>query len=252
MKKFKVSFVVLIIFFISLTFINFFVRAEEIRKVEFVDSVNESTLLSSIPEEGIFLYALDSDEGKGLYEEILLDIKGKQRFFYWAVDSGLSFRPQLILSDINSDGKKELVVIITKWHGTWMNAQEVHVFQVDTFNEIPVEDVQEIIDKNVKSKVNKEEDRVQIIVSLNGKETKVDGDKINLIYNESLFKKDWDYELFWENMIGYELVDGKLRAIVGGQLPNLLVGNVIIEYKFKDNMLVMDKIDFVVMEAFKE
>ncbi|EGT3616949.1 hypothetical protein FHH43_12020, partial [Clostridium perfringens] len=92
---------------------NSYVNGKTIYKVNSRGNIDTSVLLAAIPNEFIYLYALDSDEGKGVYQEILLDVKGKQKIFNWIVDSGLSFRPQLILSDINNDNKKELIIITT-------------------------------------------------------------------------------------------------------------------------------------------
>lgn len=232
---------------------NSYVSGKTIYKADSRYNIDTSVLLAAIPNEFIYLYALDSDEGKGVYQEILLDVKGKQKIFNWIVDSGLSFRPQLILSDINNDNKKELIVITTKWTGTGINVQEVHIFNIDTLEEIKVQDPLDIISKNVKTKVNKTKDTIDIKININGKEINIGGEHINKIYNESLFKKRWRDNLFFGNMINYEFTNGKLKASIGGQVSFIAyVGEVKVEYKFENNMLVADKIDFEVYDRFKK
>ena len=249
----KRYFIVFISCIMTSILINSYVSGKTIYKVDSRDNIDTSVLLAAIPNEFIYLYALDSDEGKGVYQEILLDVKGKQKIFNWIVDSGLSFRPQLILSDINNDNKKELIVITTKWTGTEINVQEVHIFNIDTLEEIKVQDPLDIIAKNVKTKVNKTKDTIDIKININGKETNIDGKNINMLYNESLFKKHWRDNIYFGNYINYELTNGKLKASIGGQVSFITyVGEVKVEYKFENNMLVADKIDFEIYDRFKK
>lgn len=249
----KRYFIVFISCIMASILMNSYVSGKTIHKFNSRDNINNSLLLAAIPNEFIYLYSLDSDEGKGVYQEILLDVKGKQKIFNWIVDSGLSFRPQLILSDINNDSKKELIVITTKWTGTGINVQEVHIFNIDTLEEIKVQDPLDIISKNVKTKVNKTKDIIDIKININGKETNIGGENINMIYNESLFKKRWRDNLYFGNMINYEFTNGKLKASIGGQVSFIAyIGEVKVEYKFENNMLVANKIDFEVYDRFKK
>ncbi|EGT3617308.1 hypothetical protein FHH43_13940, partial [Clostridium perfringens] len=128
MFKKKSSFILFISFIMISILMNSYVSGKTIYKSNSMNNPDPPVVLAAIPKEYIYLYALDSDEGKGVYQEILLDVKGKQKIFNWIVDSGLSFRPELILSDINNDNKKELIIITTKWTGTETNVQEVHIF----------------------------------------------------------------------------------------------------------------------------
>ena len=140
MRRYKI----VIISIIILLLINNIMHSKVSYALDIANSKNQ-VLLSEIPNEDIYLYALDSDEGKSVYEDILLNVKGKKKRFKWIVDSGLSFRPELILTDINNDGKKELVIIITTGHGTGINTQEVHIFKEETLEEIKVQNPFDII-----------------------------------------------------------------------------------------------------------
>lgn len=168
-------------------------------------------------------------------------------------DSGLSFRPELILTDINNDGKKELVIIITTGHGTGINTQEVHIFKEETLEEIKVQNPFDIISKNVKTKVYKDENSVKVYININGKESVISSKKLNELYNDQNNKKNFGDTLFFRDFLIYEVYNEKLKAIVGGDIFfwNYLV-NIKIEYKFESNMLVVDKIYFDVTEYFKD
>ncbi len=110
------KYVMVIINIIILFLINNIIHSKVSYALDIANSKNK-VLLSEIPNEDIYLYALDSDEGKGVYEDILLNVKGKKKRFNWIVDSGLSFRPELIITDINNDGKKR--ISYNNNHRTW-------------------------------------------------------------------------------------------------------------------------------------
>ncbi|MFH5794186.1 hypothetical protein ACHM2U_01750 [Clostridium perfringens] len=112
MRRYKM----VIISIIILLLINNIMHSKVSYALDIANSKNQ-VLLSEIPNEEIYLYALDSDEGKSVYEDILLNVKGKKKRFNWIVDSGLSFRPELILTDINNDGKKR--ISYNNNHRTW-------------------------------------------------------------------------------------------------------------------------------------
>ena len=239
-----------IISVIILLLINNIMHSKVSYALDIANSKNQ-VLLSEIPNEEI--YALDSDEGKSVYEDILLNVKGKKKRFNWIVDSGLSFRPELILTDINNDGKKELVIIITTGHGTGINTQEVHIFKEETLEEIKVQNPFDIISKNVKTKVYKDENSVKVYININGKESVISSKKLNELYNDQNNKKNFGDTLFFRDFLIYEVYNEKLKAIVGGDIFfwNYLV-NIKIDYKFESNMLVVDKIYFDVTEYFKD
>lgn len=248
MRRYKM----VIISVIILLLINNIMHSKVSYALDIANSKNQ-VLLSEIPNEEIYLYALDSDEGKSVYEDILLNVKGKKKRFNWIVDSGLSFRPELILTDINNDGKKELVIIITTGHGTGKNTQEVHIFKEETLEEIKVQNPFDIISKNVKTKVYKDENSVKVYININGKESVISSKKLNELYNDQNNKKNFGDTLFFRDFLIYEVYNEKLKAIVGGDIFfwNYLV-NIKIEYKFESNMLVVDKIYFDVTEYFKD
>ncbi|HJF35312.1 hypothetical protein [Clostridium perfringens] len=77
MRRYKM----VIISVIILLLINNIMHSKVSYALDIANSKNQ-VLLSEIPNEEIYLYALDSDEGKSVYEDILLNVKGKKKRFY--------------------------------------------------------------------------------------------------------------------------------------------------------------------------
>lgn len=240
MVKLKKCIITFISCILSIVLINSTkVHCKNIYNLNNMCSSTKSTLLSEIPNEKIYLYALDSDEGKGVYEEILLKIKGIEKKFNWTVDSGLSFRPELILGDVNYDKKKELIVITTKDEGTGLFVQEIHIFDIDTFEEIKVDNPLDIISRNVKTNVDKNKRNIHINIA---------NKKFTLTYISDNYDFVGDSLYFASNII-YKIKDNKLYAEVGPYLDGVgFIGTINIEYKFENNILVCNKISFKKIE----
>jgi len=62
-----------------------------------------------------------------------------RNFPFWYNVGNLSYAPQVILEDLTQDGKNELLVILTTGYGTGMRNEEAHIFDSETFREIPLE-----------------------------------------------------------------------------------------------------------------
>ncbi|MDW0114815.1 hypothetical protein QT711_16585 [Sporosarcina saromensis] len=81
-----------------------------------------------------------------------------QHFPFWINVSNESYWPQLIYRDINQDGEKELIIILTKGYGTGIILQDVHVLHNtetnfgDVYREMIVDNLLAILLKNVKTK----------------------------------------------------------------------------------------------------
>lgn len=84
------------------------VRWEPQSKTVYIDKPH---YISSNSEADSKLYPFQ--ESNGMYEGFVLEIKGKRQYFDWQNVKNPSFRPQMILKDINHDGGKELIVILT-------------------------------------------------------------------------------------------------------------------------------------------
>lgn len=204
-------------------------------------NIKDYKLLSSIPEENIHLYAIDWKEEeikhRGVYREILLDLKGKLHYFPWTVDSGEAFKPRLILSDINNDGVRELIVITTTGTGTGIFIQEVHIFNVDTFTDINVMHPIEVMYQNVKTKITKNKDIINITINIK--------DNIFITTAKESSAGIWSDDVGFGGRIEYDVVDNKLIAKVGAQVSlSLYVGQIKIQYIFKNKRMEPNNITF--------
>ena len=207
-------------------------------------NIENYKLLASLPNENIKLYAVDWKEVEykqtGVYEKILIQINEKQKEFSWIVDINPSFAPELILSDIDNDNKNELIVLITKYTGTEVNIQEVHVFKLNNFEEIQIVSLEEIIEKNVKTKIDQGNDSVSIEVSIGDYKFLTKAKK-----NSAVF---WFTDIYFGNHINYYVVNNTLVARVKANVsPTLAVGDIIIAYTFKDNLMKPVSIKFDVI-----
>lgn len=84
------------------------------------------------------------------YWGMKMTFDGKTRNFpFWYNVGNLSYAPQILLEDLNQDGKDELLVILTTGYGTGLKREEAHIFDSETFEEIPLEDWQTYALKHV-------------------------------------------------------------------------------------------------------
>lgn len=230
-----------IIYFVSIVSLNStYVNYENTCRSNELHNVSERILLAEIPKSNIYLYALDSQkdiEKSGVYRKIVLEVDGKKKIFSWHVDVGESFKPQLILSDINNDGIEELFVITTTATGTGINIQQVSLFNIKKFSEIKVIDPLKAISKNVKSELNRKDGKADFKINVKG----ITSEVLIKEFNSNL----WFDKAFFGNYINYYVIDNKLVAEVGVQLASTLyVGILRVEYIFKNNVLEPNNIVF--------
>lgn len=111
---------------------------------------NETSLQKSLAQvEGreIFLYPVKID-ANGQSKGYTVNIEGKSHKFPWT--GGSDDFSKMYFLDLNGDKKEELVVSLNLAHGTGLYANELHVIDPETWNEISVESPQKIIDTNVR------------------------------------------------------------------------------------------------------
>jgi hypothetical protein len=76
-------------------------------------------------------------------------------------------RPQMILKDINHDGGKELIVILTTGTGTGYHTEDIHVLNPASFEEIKVEPAADIVKEKLDSIIedDAEQKAIHIIIA---------------------------------------------------------------------------------------
>ena len=92
------------------------------------NAINEYDEIAKSDKTDVTLYAKKMN---GLYTDFKIDFQGSIISKpYWMNTTNPTWSPEIIYEDINRDGKKELIIILTKGTGTGVLEREVHVFQI--------------------------------------------------------------------------------------------------------------------------
>ncbi len=199
-----------------------------------------SILLASLPDNDIFFYGdKNSLDGPGSnYNGLYLSINGTTKYFDWESTFKDAFFPELILEDVNSDGKRELIVILTTDEGTGIRQSEVHVIDPANFNAAPVTAPLAVIGENVTSAIVHENGAVTISITVNGK-------KSVTAHREDGAGGWAENEAAFGSIVRYAVNGAKLTSTIPAQVSNtLFVGYVTVTYAFDGNQYVMDSIKY--------
>jgi hypothetical protein len=85
---------------------------------ESIYDVDETRMITEIPNSGIKLYYVKVDEDFGNYRGFILQINDRKKYFRWENVTNPSYGPKLMLSDLDKDGKEELIIQLCKGYGT--------------------------------------------------------------------------------------------------------------------------------------
>lgn len=237
---FKIAFVFLLLFSL---YSNINVRAYSnlaqnygIKVLDDIYDVDKKRLVAEIPDSNIKLYYVQHDEGKGMYRGFVLQMNDVKKYFGWENVDNPSRKPKLILSDLDREGKNELVIILNKGYGTGVQDEEVHVIKQELFfYEILVENPLIPLYKNVHIEKSPE----QVIITLNNKKTVLNKKGMTALPYEDLSAE-------YGHHIGFEVNNNILysRVLLGvGTNPG--VGEFIIKYIYKDEIFQVQSIDFI-------
>lgn len=210
-----------------------------------IATTNDYDEIANSDAVGIILYAKKIN---GLYTDFKIDFQGSILSKpYWVNTTNPTWSPEIIYEDISQDGKKELVIILTKGTGTGVLEREVHVFQMQQRKsdktqslipvEVPVNEPLEILLKNVKTELTSN----KASVSIGDKKYTIDIKHLD-IQPGHLFD-----EIYFGNLINFEIKDNQLIAKLGGQISPVggYIGEIQITYKFKDKMYQAKLIEFI-------
>lgn len=192
-------------------------------------------VVSELPGEKIILYAKEKD---GSYRDFKLVFKdGAYSKPFWTNVTNPTYAPKLSYEDLNNDGNKELIIILTTGTGTGVLNKEVHVFDYrDEYGltEVLVDNPLAIIHKNVKTKLTTE--KAELIL----------GNKVFTVDTKSIKPSHLFEEVYFGNIIDYEVINNKLMVRVSGQItPETFVGDIIITYEYRDEMYQAKTIEFI-------
>jgi hypothetical protein len=190
----------------------------------------QSKVVATMKKAKATLYAT---EREGDLERFRLEVDSEIRFFPNWRNSAVSsaFGPRFFYEDINNDGKKELVVILTTEHGTGILDTEVHVLQKietnigEVYTEKLVDNPLAILHKNVKSEALPN-DKVEVMIG-----------KKKFIYkpNTSLIREHTEFSVYKNELVVY--VDSYPYPTPEGAF--------LITYQFKDDMYQCKRIEYV-------
>jgi len=194
----------------------------------------EYELVSKLSHEKITLYAKKIGD---LYQDFKIDFKGETYFRpFWINVTNPAYAPQIHYEDINKDGEKELIIILTKGYGTGLLDEEVHVYR-DTHGlmDVLVDNPMAIIYKNVKTSLTTTTAEIKV-----GDITyTVDIPPLDILPS-NLFD-----DIAFGNIIHYEVQDNQLIAKVSGQVsPVSFIGEIVIVYEYRDKMYQAKSIKF--------
>lgn len=190
------------------------------------------------------LYGLN--ENQGIYQGLVLEVSGQRRHYPWKTPVSWKESPELIVKDINGDGKPEVVILLNQGSGTGLHAQDVHVVNPVDFTEIPVEPVEETIKNRVIGEIKRAEGI--LTVSVNTNESQV-----------TLNIPDPDQDRTDQTAVGFGAVvyhaveNNRLVARLGGNISfSEFVGDLEIVYGFQNGRYEAEKVRFVPFDEYKE
>lgn len=102
------------------------------------------------------------------YEGFILEVEGRKHTFSWKAPRDLSHPPELYYADIDKDGKREAVVILTLGTGTGIVAQEIHAVKPEQWKEIAVPEAYEAAEALVSSSISTAKEDMLVTIQLKG------------------------------------------------------------------------------------
>lgn len=205
-------------------------------------NTTEEKIVGSIREAKATLYATEKE---GVLQRNLTNFKlqwmGHTHIFpRWINVTNKAFYPELYYSDINNDGKKEIIIVLTTDYGSEELIQEVHVLHIRNEGdllEILVDNPMAIVNKDVKTKVSNSE----AIITIDNKITKINVKDLGIV-PEHIFEN-----VSFGSIVKFKVINNKLMAIVGATIAPSggYLGEIHITYTFKDNMYQIEQISFI-------
>lgn len=198
-------------------------------------NVDEKRLVAAIPDANIRLYYIKEDKDFGMYFGFILQIKEGKKYFRWKnVSNTVSYNPKLSLADLDKDGKEELIVQLCHGYGTGVFEEEIHVIRQECFDEILVENPIIILQKS-NTTLREFPEHFEVIFK---------NKKITLNKKGRLTPPYSKEGIGWADP-RYEVKKDTLFARVPLAIGITSSGAFVIKYKFKNDILQMESIDFL-------
>lgn len=193
----------------------------------------EYKVVSELPKENITLYAKQKN---GFFQDFKIHFKGETYFRpFWMNVTNLTYSPKLFYEDINQDGKKELIITLTKGYGSGAVDEEVYVYSyTNGLIDVIVDNPLAIIYKNVKTNLTTEKAEITV------------GDKISIVDTKSIEPSHLFEDIGFGSIIDYEVIYNNLMVRISAQItPGMFIGDVVIVYENRNRMYQAKTINFI-------
>ncbi len=197
--------------------------------------INKPYYVASLSEAEAKLYPFE--ETNGMYNGFILEVQENRQYFNWKNISNPTFAPRILLNDINQDGNKELIIILTTGTGTGVHTEDIHVLNPSTFAEIEAEDPVDIIKQNVNARIELNEDQaaIQIII----------GDEEITVYKEKDYAVTWFDKVAFSNVYYYEVINNELKLSIPAQVSSAgFIGGIEVTYLFNNGRFEAGTINY--------
>lgn len=208
-----------------------------------INSNGRSPIAIADARPDIKLFGKDIEDG--VYKGLELEVAGKRHHYNWETPLGWKEVPELIVSDLNQDGKQEVIILLNQGSGTGIHAQDVHIISMTDFKEIPIESQEETIKKWVSTELKKDGDLLQASIHLNDK-----GNDVKLRIPDLDFVEQ--SEIGFGGVVYHRIENNKLIARLGGAVHfSMYIGDLEITYAYEEGRYVADKLQFTPFDEYK-
>ncbi|KZE63577.1 copper amine oxidase [Paenibacillus jamilae] len=212
------------------------------------ETVRSHPLASAPEDSSVRLYAVSPSQG--IFHSAVLEIGQQQRrTFQWSGLAEISAAPQLYYRDVNEDGVREVIVILTRASGTGVELQEMHIVNAQTMEEYAVESAANAVSQRIHSSVELRDHnrQVHITVTINGTTHTMDP-KASVFYDDPAhFTKHLDFS----SVVIYDAEQSPLQATVSGSVsPSEFVGDLDLKYVYEQGQFRVGSIKFEASSPF--
>lgn len=199
------------------------------KEVEIKDQ--EKKVISELDD--IVITGMEGDNG--VYEQLQITTDRFSRALEGYNVTNPSYVPEIHTVDLNEDGTKEIVIILTKGYGTGVYISELHLINGESGSNIPVEDAIIAIKKQFTGNVTSK----GIELGINGHKSLITNDKL------STEREHWFEEPVIGNIIHYYVEDNIIKASAAVQIsPVDFIGEFEIEYVLKNGVYIASEAIF--------
>lgn len=198
-------------------------------------NINKTLFVTSLPEATAKLYPFQ--EFNEMYDGFVLEINGMRKYFDWKNLSAPTWKPQLLFADLNQNGEKELIVILTIATGTGLHQEEIHVIDPKKYTEIDVENPSNIIKQKVNTKIVDKGNNVAIHIII--------GDQEITVNKEKGYTSEWFNNVYFGNIYRYQVINNEMLVSITAQVsPAGFIGDLQVTYGFQDSKYRVKTIEF--------